>query len=135
MHRRCWEQFHRENPGGPGNHLSPPPPRKRGKQLVPEELARSWEFAVRMLLRAATIGSHAGSVETFCLALVKGPKAPTCGGSGLALEHHLEPRTVERRVEQLIRRLPRDGRGDARFQHRCDLLVAAWNERYSTRRL
>jgi hypothetical protein len=65
MHRRCWEQFHRENPGGPGNHLSPPPPRKRGKQLVPEELARSWEFAVRMLLRAATIGHTLAASKRF----------------------------------------------------------------------
>lgn len=135
MHGRCFQRFQHENPHVPGRRWAPPPPRKRGKQLTPEEIARSWELAVRVLLRGATIGSHEGSLQTFCPMVIEGPRVPTCRGAGLALEHHLQPRTIERRIEQLIRRLPRDGRGDAQFQHRSSFLVVAWNERYPTRRL
>jgi transcriptional regulator with XRE-family HTH domain len=91
VHELCRRTWERENGKTPRDY----PPNPDGRQLSSEELAQTFEIAVRHLLRKEPIGDGRGN--------------------GLASEFALAKESVQKRVRTFIRRIPTDKRAGNRL--------------------
>lgn len=109
-HRDCLSKYRHQYQRVFGRPLYPP--RRMGRRLSHEELADSFEIAVRSLLK----GEHIGERD----------------GSGLAARFDLDKKSCLRRIDALITRLPQDGRGGRQLACWADALREAYLRRRGT---